>query len=37
MQRIFFLLGSIYRAEHVRVGRDIRVGHFVFNRLVFIK
>lgn len=37
MRHIFFLLGSIYRAEHVRVGHDIRIGHFVFNRLVFIK
>lgn len=26
-----------YRSEHVRVGHTIRIGHFVFNRLVHIE
>jgi len=26
----------IYRAEHVRVGREVHVGHFLFGRLFHI-
>ena len=36
MRFILNILCFIYRAEHVRVGREVHIGHFVFGRLLHI-